>query len=92
MFIGFYTCTKLDTFIKELNASCIECVEGVLVDSLIFETDTHIYFAYEHYLNCWCSNLRVYRYSHTYKNQINSEWEYWYKFFADYYEKEVLEV
>ena len=63
-----------------------DCIEGVLLDSLVVVTKDGIYFAYEHYVNSNMSDLMVVFIPISAENWdelIDAEWNTWDKLKGD---------
>ena len=45
------SCTDFEKWEKQNNATIIDCSEGCLLDSLVYETKRGTAFFFEHYLN-----------------------------------------
>ena len=60
----YLTPKELDNFLNMFkNVTCVECVEGCLVDSALYTVGGEGCYGtiavYEHYLNSWASDLEV---------------------------------
>lgn len=51
---------NIDKLMHQNGAECVECVEGCLQDNGLYTTKNGGLMAvYEHYINCWCSDLLI---------------------------------
>ena len=70
---------NLNKWIAQNKAETIDCIDGCLLDNLVFACKNGIAFVYEKYLNCWssCHELNFIRYKEENKQLINQYWDEW---------------
>lgn len=73
--------SALDNFVEENGLEAVECIDGVLIDSVVYATDNGYLFCYEHALNESRSAYRCVFCGYNDKN-VNKAWEEWYTFVA----------
>ena len=65
-------------------AEAIDCVDGVLQDSIVYACKRGYAFCYEHATSEWCSNFAVYFVAYKAPEAVrNSEWTFWEDFKAN---------
>lgn len=61
------------------KAECIECIEGCLLDHLVFRLpDIGYMFCYETYINCWTSAYTL-KWANDNAPELSKLWAEWYE-------------
>lgn len=86
----YYKYSTTDTeFCNDLNKSGYEVsdsVEGCCSDNYLINTEKGIIVAFEHYLNEWCSDLRIYFQKYP-ANELYEIWDDFVKTYEETYEE-----
>ena len=64
-------------WLHQNKAEAIDCVEGCLVDNVVYMCKHGVAFTFEKYLNSCASQHLVRFYRYTEKAAINKEWDLW---------------